>query len=160
MSASFRLKKRSGFSLIELLVVMAIIAILIGLLVPAVQRVRESAGRTQCANHLKQMALAAHLHHDTHKILPPSRVSLMEGQTWAWYLLPNLEQQALYEKWKIGAPFPGIGAGTDPAKITSGDVDTILEVMSTPVPYYGCPSRRPSGMIQSELFFIGMTEVI
>jgi prepilin-type N-terminal cleavage/methylation domain-containing protein len=160
MNMSFRPSRRIGFTLIELLVVMAIIAILIGLLVPAVQRVRESASRTTCANNLKQIALAAHLHHDTHKVLPPSRVSMQEGQTWAWPLLVNLDQRQLWEKWGPDDPYPGLAKGIAPDDITAAMLKITIETMGAQVPVYYCPSRREPGQqqMQSGLFLVVIPE--
>lgn len=98
---SERLRRvRAGFTMIELLVILAILAFLLAFLLPAVQKVRQAAGRAQTMNNLKQIGIALHNYHDTNKRLPPAfdkDGQLQTAQSVHVHLLPYLEQAALYQ---------------------------------------------------------------
>ena len=108
-----------GFTLVELLVVIAIIGTLVGLLLPAVQAAREAARRSQCANNLKQLGLAVHGHHEAKNRLPPSGAYCMPpfgtATTASWgnscfvFLLPFLEEAALYARYDLNTNGYAIG---------------------------------------------------
>jgi prepilin-type N-terminal cleavage/methylation domain-containing protein/prepilin-type processing-associated H-X9-DG protein len=99
-----RRERRLGFTLIELLVVIAVIAVLIGLLLPAVQKVREAANRTSCANNLHQIGLAMHHYHNDRDQLPVSRLDYGMA-TWAVLILPYMEQDNLYKQWDLSKSY-------------------------------------------------------
>jgi prepilin-type processing-associated H-X9-DG protein len=126
--------------LIELLVVIAIIAILIGLLIPAVQKVREAAQVTQCKNNLKQLGLALHDFHDANSAFPPARLDDSAGNAlaaWTYFILPYIEQGNLYNAINHSQPWNStLNPGNDlPAK-TSPNAHEI--------PMFLCPAA-PSG---------------
>jgi prepilin-type N-terminal cleavage/methylation domain-containing protein/prepilin-type processing-associated H-X9-DG protein len=121
-------QSRPAFTLIELLVVIAIIGVLIGLLLPAVQKVRESAARTQCANNLKQIGIALHAYHDAKKSFPGNhRPAGLTSARERWFtkILPYLDQDNLYKQY-------------DP--LSNWDSAANLPVTSVPLDVAICPS--------------------
>jgi prepilin-type N-terminal cleavage/methylation domain-containing protein/prepilin-type processing-associated H-X9-DG protein len=144
------MQRRAAFTLVELLVVIAIIGILIALLLPAVQKVRESAARTQCTNNLKQLGIAGHAYHDTLGRLPPAVLMPYAqanndpltggaanpfGPNWAVFILPFIEQQALYD---VAKPltYPGTN---NLSNLTSYNLSW-RQVRGYTVKTYLCPS--------------------
>jgi prepilin-type N-terminal cleavage/methylation domain-containing protein/prepilin-type processing-associated H-X9-DG protein len=167
MLSRVRRSRNRAFTLIELLVVIAIIAVLIGLLLPAVQKVREAAARMRCANNLKQMGLAFHLYQDNNGALPPGWLTSTAGASsptttcntlaglpcpgWSWGLLilPYIEQQGLYELFNpdLRTPGPPIGAANPLPAVLSGSVTVngtaiAPATFQTSLKLYFCPSDK------------------
>jgi prepilin-type N-terminal cleavage/methylation domain-containing protein/prepilin-type processing-associated H-X9-DG protein len=146
--SSMRNHKYSGFTLVELLVVIVIIGILIALLLPAVQAAREAGRQTQCRNHLKQLTLGCAAHVEAHGWFPadgwywnlcgdPDRgFGVQQYGGWIYNILPYIEQQSLHD----------IGLGDTPARKAM-----LWSKLGVPTPLSGlfCPSRRPPTAIRS-----------
>jgi prepilin-type N-terminal cleavage/methylation domain-containing protein/prepilin-type processing-associated H-X9-DG protein len=165
MRFHFLVRRRSAFTLIELLVVIAIIAVLIALLVPAVQKVREAAARSQCQNNLKQIGLALHSYHDTYKRFPAGGFTDAApygsgggwGSAWTVWILPYIEQGPLYSKFT----FPGSSGwgATNNAGLASNARIGVYRCPSSPLPD-AAPSPPPGGSNVQKSNYVGISGAV
>ena len=131
---------RTGFTLVEVLVAVAVIGILTALLLPAVQSARASARRVMCGNQLRQMGLALHLYHDSHLCFPPGSYvmgpsfPMQSGWGWGAMILPALEQQSLHNQIDFRS---GTAVGNN------------LALIATSIPPWRCPSEIAADQIEA-----------
>lgn len=145
---------RSAFTLVELLMVIAIVGVLVGLLLPAVQSAREAARFTQCKNNLRQLGLATLLFHDSHSAFPPARLRSRNDfdenacenaqPSWLVRIMPFMEEASSANQWDLNAPFDTHEAPLREQVVAS----------------YVCPSRRsanealiPSGTVENTVVY-------
>lgn len=137
-----------GFTLAELLVVLAILAIAFALLLPALQQAREASRRVQCKSHLRQMALAIHVYHETQNRLPAAAYSPLAKNGWAWaaMILPYIEQENLFGALDLNhRPLPQ--AAADPST---------LALLEAAIPVYQCPSDASGSGLNTERPYLAL----
>lgn len=155
--------RRRAFTLTELLVVIAIIAILVAILLPAVQSAREAARRIHCTNNLKQLALAVHSYELANRVFPPGHISnkrpfaddwcqqwgdsQMQGAPWTVLMLPWVEQQNVYDRFRFDEPF----------FTAENQVGKHQKEATVPLAIYACPSDYRLGSHPSWLCYFGVS---
>jgi prepilin-type N-terminal cleavage/methylation domain-containing protein len=149
---------RQAFTLLELLIVLAIVAVLLGLLLPAVQKLRDAAARLKCANNLHQIGLAAHQYHDTMRSLPPGMRSLaVRNQpypfaSWLTMLLPYVEQGALWNA-TVTAYQQTRSPYKNPPHLG----------LATVIPIFACPADPRADQVQfapRDKFYVALTSYL
>ncbi|MFH1267625.1 MAG: DUF1559 domain-containing protein [Planctomycetota bacterium] len=139
-------KPRFAFTLVEMLVVIAIIGILIALLLPAVQVAREAARRTQCKNRLKQIGLAMHNYHDALQSFTPGYISNnLREEEWGWpvFLLPYMERGPMYGELAIN--------DRRLVELLADPSTFVRSIVQTPLAEYRCPSDRTADLLPQDL---------